>query len=199
MASLFNLEDMHQKEVSLIGCNSWHGKECNLLNPKGVFFMKGHVTISNLKEVVLDNILGHDHVNLTILYYPKDISMVMTIWKWPLAQIIMEGFSLMEFLLSYDESYTFEVDVEGMIGLKKKKYGFSKRKQKEIMSITFVLRIEKVLNKKSCHGVEVAMCCSLSYYQHFPCQMIGILRHKFWNKSFEERFAHMLDIPKRLH
>jgi hypothetical protein len=29
--------------------------------------------------------------------------------------------------------------------------------------------------------------------------MIGILRHKFWNKSSEERFAHMLDIPRRLH
>jgi hypothetical protein len=29
--------------------------------------------------------------------------------------------------------------------------------------------------------------------------MTGILRHKFWNKSFEEKFAHMLDIPRRLH
>jgi hypothetical protein len=29
--------------------------------------------------------------------------------------------------------------------------------------------------------------------------MIGIIKHKFWNKSFEERSAHMLDIPRRLH
>jgi hypothetical protein len=29
--------------------------------------------------------------------------------------------------------------------------------------------------------------------------MMGLLRHKFWNKSFEERFAHMLDIPRKLH
>jgi hypothetical protein len=40
----------------------------------------------------------------------------------------MEGFLLKEFLLSYNESYVLEVDVEGMIGLKKKKYGLSKRK-----------------------------------------------------------------------
>ncbi len=33
-----------------------------------------------------------------------------------------------ELLLSYDESYVLEVDVEGMIGVKKKKYGFSKTK-----------------------------------------------------------------------
>jgi hypothetical protein len=62
----------------------------------------------------------------------------------------MEGFSFKEFLLSYDESYILEVDVEGMIGLKKKKYDFNKRKQKEIMSIISVLRIKKVSNENSC-------------------------------------------------
>jgi hypothetical protein len=30
----------------------------------------------------------------------------------------MDGFSLKELLLSYDESYVPEVDVEGMIGVK---------------------------------------------------------------------------------
>jgi hypothetical protein len=40
----------------------------------------------------------------------------------------MEGFSLKELLLSYDESYVPEVDVERMIGVKKKKYSVSKRK-----------------------------------------------------------------------
>jgi len=40
----------------------------------------------------------------------------------------MEGFLLKELLLSYDESYVLEVDVERMIGSKKKKYGFNKRK-----------------------------------------------------------------------
>jgi hypothetical protein len=29
--------------------------------------------------------------------------------------------------------------------------------------------------------------------------MTGLLRHEFWNKSFEERTTHMLDIPRRLH
>jgi hypothetical protein len=33
----------------------------------------------------------------------------------------MEGFSLKEFLFSYIESYVHEVDVEGMIGVKRKK------------------------------------------------------------------------------
>jgi hypothetical protein len=37
------------------------------------------------REAILDNILGHDHVDLTIFYYLKNISTVMTIWKWPLA------------------------------------------------------------------------------------------------------------------
>jgi hypothetical protein len=54
----------------------------------------------------MDNILGN-------------ISTIMTIWKWPLANIIMEGFLLKEILFSYDESYILEVDVERMIGVKK--------------------------------------------------------------------------------
>jgi hypothetical protein len=57
---------------------------------------------------------------LTILYYPRNISTLMTIWKWSLVQTTMEGWLLKELLLSYDESYVLEVDVEGMIGVKKK-------------------------------------------------------------------------------
>jgi hypothetical protein len=29
--------------------------------------------------------------------------------------------------------------------------------------------------------------------------MTRLLRHEFWNESFKERIAHMLDIPRRLH
>jgi hypothetical protein len=103
----------------------------------------------------------------------------------------MEGFSLKKLLFSYNESYLLEMDVEGMISLKKKKYGFTKRKWKEIMSINFVSKIEKVLSGESCHGVGAAMCCSLSCCQHFLCQMTRILKHKIWNKSFEEIRPHV--------
>jgi hypothetical protein len=41
--------------------------------------MKGYVTTSNLKEAIMDDILGEDHVNWTILYYPRNISAIMTI------------------------------------------------------------------------------------------------------------------------
>jgi hypothetical protein len=78
----------------------------------------------------------------------------------------MEGFSLKELLLSYNESYIPEVDVEGMIGVKKKN-SFSKKKQKEIMSLIFVSRIEKVLSEDSFCGVRVVTCCSLNCCQHF--------------------------------
>jgi hypothetical protein len=101
---------------------------------------------SNLKETIMDNILGHDHVGLTILYCPIDIPTIMTIWKWSLIQTTMEGFSLKELILSYDESYVLEVDVEGMFGVKKKNYNFSKRKWKEIMFVNLSSKIEKVLS-----------------------------------------------------
>ncbi len=63
----------------LIKCSSWHGKECNLIDPESVFLMRARVMASTPREAILDDILGDDHVNLTILYCPGDISMVMTI------------------------------------------------------------------------------------------------------------------------
>jgi hypothetical protein len=57
----------------------------------GLFVANGRVIACDPREVVLDNKLGEDHVGVTILYCLNNISMVMTIWKWPLAQTIMDG------------------------------------------------------------------------------------------------------------
>jgi hypothetical protein len=68
VASLPNLEDMHWKEALLIGPSSWCKKECNFLDLEGIFFTKGCVAAFNLREAILDDMLGHDHVGLTIFY-----------------------------------------------------------------------------------------------------------------------------------
>jgi hypothetical protein len=120
VASLLNFEDMRQREALPIGCSSWHRKECDLQDREGDFLLKGHVTKFDPREAILDNIIGDYHVDLTILYCLGNISMIMTIWKWLLVQTTMEGFLLKELLLSYDESYIHEVDVERMIGVKNK-------------------------------------------------------------------------------
>jgi hypothetical protein len=80
-----NLKDMHQREAIPIGCSNWHGKECNLQNLEGIFFVKGHVMASNPREATMEDILGQDHVDLTIFYYLGNILIIMIIWKWPLA------------------------------------------------------------------------------------------------------------------
>jgi len=82
VASLPNLKDMRQTKPPQIRHIIWHGKEFDLLNPEGVLLTKGRVMVSDRKEVILDEILRHDHVSLTILYCLGDILVVMTIWKW---------------------------------------------------------------------------------------------------------------------
>jgi hypothetical protein len=52
----------------------------------------------------------------------------MTIWKWPLAQTIMYGYSLKQLLVSYDESNILTINEEGEIGVRKKQYTFQKKK-----------------------------------------------------------------------
>jgi hypothetical protein len=56
---------------------------------------------------------------------------------------------LKKLLVSHDESYIPEVDVEEMIGVKKKKYSFHKRKWKDIMFVDSISRIKMVLSKES--------------------------------------------------
>jgi len=71
------------------------------------------------------------------------------------------------------------MDVKGMIGVKKKKKNFSKRKQKEIVSLNFISRIKKVLSEESCCGVGAVFCYSLNYHSHFLHKMTRLLKHKF--------------------
>jgi hypothetical protein len=70
---------MCQRKTSLMGHSSWCKKECDLLNLEGVFLAKGHVMATDLKETIMDNILGHDHVGLTILYCHGNIFVIMII------------------------------------------------------------------------------------------------------------------------
>ncbi len=114
------------------------------------------------KEVILGNILSETHIGLAILYCPKNIYVVMTIWKWLIIQTILNGTSLHALLYSYDRSYVLEVDEEGAVGAKKKKNTFNKRKRKESESKHPILRMKKILSNV-CHDVGAKMCCSLNY------------------------------------
>jgi hypothetical protein len=56
------------------------------------------------REVIFDNQLGEDHVGVSILYCLTNVSTIMTIWKLPLVQKIVDGYSLKQLLISYDEN-----------------------------------------------------------------------------------------------
>jgi hypothetical protein len=46
--------------------------------------------------------------------------MAMIIWKWPLFQTILDGFTIREILVSYDEIHVPTIDDEGQIDVRKK-------------------------------------------------------------------------------
>jgi hypothetical protein len=68
VASLLNLKDMCRKEAPPIRHSNWCKKECDLQDFEGVFLVRSRGMASDLKEVILDNILGNDHVGLTMFY-----------------------------------------------------------------------------------------------------------------------------------
>jgi hypothetical protein len=46
----------------------------------------------------------------------------MTIWKWSLSQTILDGYSLKQFLIPYNENHILFVDEEREIGVRKNIY-----------------------------------------------------------------------------
>ncbi len=86
----------------------------------GLFVANGHVIACDPREAILDNQLGEDHVRVSILYCPNNVSMVMTIWKWLLAQIIMDKYSLKQLFITYNGSNIPTINEEGEIGVRKK-------------------------------------------------------------------------------
>jgi hypothetical protein len=49
------------------------------------------------------------------------VSTMMTIWKWPLAQTILDGYSFIKHLIAFNETHIAYVDDVGTIGVKKNK------------------------------------------------------------------------------
>jgi hypothetical protein len=58
----------------------------------------------------------------------------------------MEGFLLKEFLFSYGESYVLEVDLEGMIGVKKIKMASIRKHRRRFFLKNSVSKIKMVLS-----------------------------------------------------
>ncbi len=80
----------------------------------------GCVIACDPREAIFDNQFGEDHVEVSILYCSNNILVVMTIWKWSLAQTIVDGYSFRQLLISYNETSIPIVDEEGEIGVRKK-------------------------------------------------------------------------------
>ncbi len=124
------------KKSNIVGrCRfEWQGAKCDLVVNGGVFIVKGRMVACDPHEAIIDDRFGEDHVGLCILYYLATILVVMTIWKWPLAQTILNGYSLKEHFIAFNETYIPYVDDVGAVGMKKNKYSFHKKKQSFINS-----------------------------------------------------------------
>ncbi len=107
-----NENDFH---IMLKGRCVWQGVECELLDDVGLLIASGQVIACDPKEAIIDNQLGEDHVGVSILYCLNNISTIITIWKWPLAQTIVDRYSLRQLFVSYDEYNIPTVDEEGEI------------------------------------------------------------------------------------
>jgi hypothetical protein len=89
-----------------------------LLNYVGEMIAERWIVISNPRELILDEDLGKTNVGVTILRCENDKTQIMSIWRWPLSQIVLDGHCLLSLLTTYDEHHESEDDEE-IVGVKK--------------------------------------------------------------------------------
>ncbi len=98
----------------------WCGRKCESVNHVREMIVEGKIIVFNSREPILDNDLGEINVGFTILNCPNDKSQIMSIWKRPLSQKILDGHCLLSLLTTYDKLHVSEEDEERVIGVKKK-------------------------------------------------------------------------------
>jgi hypothetical protein len=62
-----------------------------------------------------------------------------------------------------------------------------------------VSKSDKLLSDESICNMSVKVCCHLNYCEYFPFEKTSVIQEEFWNWSFEEKRALILDVPRRLH
>ncbi len=146
--------------IMLKGRCVWWGVECEFVDDVRLFIANGHVIIFDPNEAIIDNKLGEDHVNMSILYSPNNILVVITIWKWRLAQTIVDRYFLRHLFISYNECNIPIVDEEGQIVIRKKQCTFQKKMQSVGHFDRLLLKINKVLSHESIQNVNSTLCCT---------------------------------------
>jgi hypothetical protein len=79
----------------------WSGKKCELVNHIGKMIVEGRIVACDPKEPILDNNPNEIDVGVIILSCANDRSQIMSIWRWPLSQTILDGHCLLSFLVAY--------------------------------------------------------------------------------------------------
>jgi hypothetical protein len=90
------------------------------------------------------------------------------------------------FLKSYDDNHISYVNVEGTIGVKKKKKTFQKRKIKALDVDVPMSRVDKFLYKESIRTIRTIVSCSLNCCQYFSCEKTTLMKDEFWKMFYDD-------------
>jgi hypothetical protein len=78
-------------QIPSIGRGQWHGGRCDLLNDSRINLIKERIIAINLKELIIDDALGEDHENVSIISCPTYVTQIMLIWNGLKQNTLFEG------------------------------------------------------------------------------------------------------------
>ena len=158
----------------------WRGRLCDLLNDDLTFFGKAKIVFCLPNEPFDEENLGDTDAGVLFIL---DGDLQMTLFRWPLAQVRLEGERLLLEIMTWcSEHGESSRDDLGLDGVWKNPYHHIKRRK---LSLPFDSKLKWKLSNSDVQRVSSLRCCKFRCCQTFSWDDTLALRRKFYGNTFE--------------
>ena len=149
----------------------WRGRKCDLLNDDMSFFGRAKIVVCLPDEPFDEENLGDTDAGVLFL---SDGDLQMTSFRWPLAQVRLEGGRLLSEIVTWcSEHAKFSGDDSGLEGLPKNPYHHVKRRK---LSTLVESKLKRKSSDMEVQKVSSLRCCKYRCIQTFSSEDTLVVR-----------------------
>ena len=172
----------------------WKGRICYLLNDDLSILEKAKIVICLPDEPFDEENLEDTDAGVLFL---SDGDLQMTSFRWPLAQVRLEGGRLLSEIVTWcSEHGESSGDDSGLEGARKNPYRDMKRRK---LSPPIKTKLKRKLSDSDVQRVSSLRCCKFRCCQSFSWDNTLALRRKFYGSTFELRREIAYAVQGQLH
>ena len=172
----------------------WRGRICYIVNDNLSILRKAKIMVCLPDEPFDEENLGNTDAEVLFL---SDGDLQMTSFRWPLAQVRLEGERLLSEIVTWcSEHGESSGDDSGLEGAQKNPYRHMKRRK---LSPLIETKLKRKLSDSDIQRVSSLRCCKFRCCQSFSWDDTLALRRKFYGSIFELRREIAYAVQSQLH